>query len=144
MSTANDGAGEWTTLSAMFNKKEMIPIRAVQKLYGWNNSQLVKQSIMVGTLFLLEERILNTPRTGLTQMMKIAVDTIFDKRTIKRIEKELEKQKASIDPAIMKQAEEEFQLLGASMNAFKEHRKRGRPSAQHRGRGRPKDIGIKG
>jgi hypothetical protein len=141
LSTQEKVAG-WTTLSAMFTRQEMIPIRTVQKLYSWNNSQMVRQSVMVGTQVLLEGRIIYNPNSSLSKVMQVIIKKIFNKRTINRIEKELEKEKAKIDPATFKQAQEELELLKISMRVFKEHKSRGRPKAKKGVRGRPTDTGI--
>jgi len=132
----------WQVLSAKFSEREMIPIKAVKKLYDLNNSQFLRISVLYGTQTLLTQKALNNPSIALTKVMEPAVKAIFNEQVQKNIEAELERLKTEIDPKVFGEAQEQLNLLNECIKVFWEHSKRGRPRDSKRGRGRPKDTGI--
>jgi hypothetical protein len=128
----------------LINKNEMIVIKAIQKLYGWNNSNLVSNCVMAGAQTLLINVIVDNPSSSLTKAFSPVVDRLFNEENMARIEEELQKEKANIDPDLIKQAQEHMAIITESLHVFQVHRKRGRPANEKRPLGRPIDRGVKG
>jgi hypothetical protein len=133
---------QWNGLSAKFSDKEMIPIKAVQKLYNFNNSQFVRISVLYGTFLLMLQKVLDNPSMSMTKIMEPAVKTIFNEQVQKEIEAELARLKTEIDPKIFGEAQEQMEIINESIKVFWEHNKRGRPARARRKRGRPQDKGV--
>lgn len=114
-------------LSAEFTDKEMAVIKAMMRLYGWNNSKLLRKCVMIGCISLLVEDILNNPRNPLAKVLEPVAKRIFDDETLQRVESEIQKEGTKLDPLTIAGAKKQFAILQHSLRFFKEHPKRGRP-----------------
>src|SRR5437773_2362246 len=128
---------KWTTLCANFTDEEMRVIKQVQRLYKFNQSQLVRASVGTGISVLLIQALTMSEKSPLVQALRPVLEKVFDKKKMKEIEQAIEKIKNE-HPELVKKSEEDGKILNESVNVFRKHNKRGAPKRSSRKRGRPK------
>ena len=127
----------WTTLCAKFSEDEVKIIKILAKKFNVSKSKIIRYSVATQANAILFQALLQDEKSPLFKAYAPIVKKIFSKKRMKEIENEIEK--LGKRPKIIKQAEEDAEIIYRTVKIFKEHKKRGKPKKPKKRRGRPKD-----
>ena len=135
---------KWISVSTTFSEEELAIIDEVAKRTNISRSELVRRCVVGIVTATRLMTVLGNQRLAVTKAANTMVKKMFDEKTVKELEKEASKIKASIKPQTYRNNEKRYKKIHEEGRVFREHRPRGRPKSKTRKRGRPKDLGVKG
>jgi hypothetical protein len=126
----------------MFNENELLLIDEVAEKAGITRSELVRRSVDIVISAVRLMRVYGNPKFEVTRASNAMLSKMFDKKMVSKLESEAKKIKASIKPRTYRRTELRIQKMNKEHRQFRAHKPRGRPKAEKRARGRPKDVGV--
>ena len=130
-------ATKWHTVSTKFTDEELQIIDHACIKYKTNRSHIIRILVSVGLKIEEFSQIINDPKSPTAKTLIPIIKTMFNKKTLTDLEKEIDKKQSKINPAIKQSAINQVQNTNTKFKVFEKHNPVGAPSQKHGKSGRP-------